>query len=306
MDRTNDPLRQVGGDQPGVAAGDPDGVVVTQATDQLGEQQRVPCGTRAQGQQVRAGRRAERVGEQTRHRVATERAQGDPGGAVPLQHAEQQSRVFVPGAGPGEDPGDGVTLQLPRQRPQRGQHGRAGPLEIIQADQDRSHRGPPLQVRPQGCARGEERDRPPQPVRCPRRQRETLPGCLAYGLAEQPGLADALLALDQDHAASPAPGAPQQLANGPPLRIAPVHDATIGGPYGQHGFPADPGRVVVDGRRHISASASDSSNAAWAATRAQRIRMTAISGWSPNSCAARSAQPGKPSAEMAAATACRI
>jgi hypothetical protein len=75
MDRTNDPLRQIGGDQHGVAAGDPDGVVVTQATDQLGEQQRVPCGTRAQGQQVRAGRRAERVGEQTRHRVATERAQ---------------------------------------------------------------------------------------------------------------------------------------------------------------------------------------------------------------------------------------
>jgi hypothetical protein len=332
MDGSHDPLRRVRGDQHGVAAGDPDGVVVTQATDQLGEQQRVPCGPRAQGQQVRARRRAERVGEQARHRVAAERAQGDPGSAVPLQHAEQQFRVFVPGAGPGEDPGDGVALQLPRQRPQCGQHGGAGPLQVIQADQDRSHRGPPFQVGPQsadppgrrvqqpvrvvprdepaqrlqGGAQGEERDRPAQPVRCPRRQRESLPGCLAYGLAEQPGLADALLALDQDHAAGPPLGAPQHVTNGPPLGITPVHDPAVGGPCGQHGLAADPGRRVVDGRRHISASTGDSSNAARAATRAQRIRMTAISGWSPNSCAARSAQPGCPIAEMAVATACRI
>src|SRR5262249_30343759 len=69
----------------------------------------------------------------------------------------------------------------------------------------------------------------------------------------------------QDHAASPPPGAPEQLANGPSLRITPVHDPAVGGPCRPQGFPVDRGRRVADGRRHVSASTGDSPNAARAA-----------------------------------------
>jgi len=41
-----------------------------------------------------------------------------------------------------------MPFKVPRQGPQRGQCGRAGPVQIIQADQDRSRRGSPLEVRP--------------------------------------------------------------------------------------------------------------------------------------------------------------
>ena len=46
------PPRQLGGNQDGAAAGDPDGFIVAQAADQLGEQRRVPGGATGQGQQA--------------------------------------------------------------------------------------------------------------------------------------------------------------------------------------------------------------------------------------------------------------
>ena len=141
------PPRQPGGNQDGAAAGDPDGFIVAQAADQLGEQCGVAGGTASQGQQRLVRRRAERVGEQRRHRVIIERPQGDTGGAILLQEVEEVFRVMLRCAGPGQKPGDRVVFQFQRQRPQGCQGGRACPLQVIQAHQDRSRPSPLFQMR---------------------------------------------------------------------------------------------------------------------------------------------------------------
>jgi hypothetical protein len=70
-------------------------VIVTQTTDQLGEQPRVSLCAASQGQQRLIRRRAERVGQQCRHRVVAESAQRDAGGTVPPQEAEQVLGVLL-------------------------------------------------------------------------------------------------------------------------------------------------------------------------------------------------------------------
>ena len=144
---TAHPLRQLGGNQDGAVAGDPDGFIVAQAADQLGEQRRVPGGATGQVHQGLVGRYAERLNKHCRYRILIQRGQSDPGGTILLQETKEVFRVMVRCAGPGKKPGDRVAFQVQRQRPQGCQGGRACPLQVIQAHQDRSCRGPLFQMR---------------------------------------------------------------------------------------------------------------------------------------------------------------
>ncbi len=276
---TVNPLRQLSRTQHGTAAGDLHGALLAQAADQLGDQRGVPGGTTGQGQQGLVRWRAERVRDQGRHRVITKRGQHDTSSSVLLQQAEQVFRVVLRCAGPGQDPRDRVPLQVPWQCPQRGQRGRAGPLQVIQAHQDRNGRGPLFQVRSyladppcrrlrqimimairgepgerlaQGRAQRGERDRPAQLVRCSRRQGKTLPRGLAGGAAEQQGLADARLPLHQHHTAQPPLSAPQQVTNYLLLRVTSAHHLIAGRSHRRRCHPARSRRGVSDHRCHIN------------------------------------------------------
>jgi hypothetical protein len=258
------PPRQPARSQHGTAAGDVHGVVVAQAVDQFGEQQGVPGGTAGQGQQARARRRAERVREQARHRIITQRGQGDPGGTVLLQKAEQVVHVLLRCAGPGQDPRDRMPFQLPRQYPQGRQGSPAVPVQVIQAHQDRYCRSPLFQVRlyvadpprglirqittgiigggpgerlTQGCAQCEERDGPAQLVRCSRRQGKPLPRGFLGGLAQQQRLAHARLPLHQHHPAKPSLSTPQQVTEYLLLRLPSGYDLLAGRLHRRPDFP---------------------------------------------------------------------
>ena len=226
-----------------------------------------------------------------------------------------------------------MPFQVPRQRPQRGQRGRAGPVQVIEADQDGSRRGPLLQVRPylgdpprsrigpvttgiiggqpgerlaQGRAQREERDRLAQRVRGSRGQRKALFRGLVDGVAEQPGLADARLPVHQHHAASTPLSAPQQVTDHLLLRLMPAHNLAAGRSLPRRHPPARSREGVTDHRGHVTVparrtrrllsgsrggmtsnppasapgpgSGAGSANASQATPRAQRIRITAVSG----------------------------
>ena len=176
-----------------------------------------------------------------------------------------------------------MPFQVPRQRPQRGQRGRAGPVQVIQADQDRSRRGPLFEVRPylgdpprsrirqiaagvvggqpgerlaQGRAQREERNRLAQRVRGSRGQRKALVRCLVDGVAEQQGLADARLPVHQHHAASTPLSAPQQVTDHLLLRLMPAHNLAAGRSLPRRHPPARSRGGVTDHRGHITTSAS--------------------------------------------------
>jgi hypothetical protein len=76
-----------------------------------------------------------------------------------------------------------------------------------------------------------------------------------------------------------------------------------------HPASRHPGRLAMGGlgclRRLCCAGAGGDANSSPATARAQRIRSTAASGWSPNSWATRWAHPKPPWARTAAATAFR-
>ncbi len=187
-------------------------------------------------------------------------------------------RISLRCAGPGQEPRDRIPLEFSRQCPQRRQRARAGPLQVIQAHQDRSDRSTllempsypadpprgripqiaviavscsPVERIAQGHAQREERDRPAQLVGGSRRQREALSCCLVGGLMEQPGLADARLSLDQHHTAKPAPSAAQQAADDLPGRIAPPHHSIVGGTEPWRHQAVRPRRGIIDYRCHI-------------------------------------------------------
>ena len=274
------PLRQPGGNQDGAAAGDPDGFIVAQAADQLGKQRRVPGGTTGQVHQGLVGRCAERLNKHCRYRILIQRGQGDPGGTILLQEAKEVFGVMLRCAGPGQKPGDRVAFQVPWQRPQGCQGGRACPLQVIQAHQDRSRRGPLFQMRAhladpppgrvrqvtigitggepgewltQRRAQREERERPAQLVGCSRRQGKTLPRCHADGLAQQQGLAYPRLSLHQHHTASPLLSSPQQVTDYPLLGLTSAHSLIAGISRPRRSFPACSRRGVTDQRRHAIA-----------------------------------------------------
>ena len=275
------PPRQLGRNQDGPAAADPDGVIVTQAADQLGEQRRVPGGATGQVGQGLIGRCAERVNEHGRHRIAIQRGQGDPGGTILLQEAKQVFQVMVRCAGPGKKPGDRLAFQVLWQRPQGCQGGRACPLQVIQAHQDWSCCGPLFQMRGHladppprrirqvtlgitGCEPGErltqrrvqreEWERAAQPVGCARRQGKTQPRCLADGLAQQQRRTYPRLPFHQHHTAHPLLSSPQQVTDYPPLRLTPAHGQIAGIPRLRRSLPAWSWREVTDHRGHATAS----------------------------------------------------
>ena len=172
-----------------------------------------------------------------------------------------------------------MPFQVPRQRPQRGQRGRAGPVQVIQADQDRSRRGPLFEVRSylgrsttqphpaittgiiggelrgrlaQGRAQREERDRLAQLVRCPRGQGKAQLRCLVDGVAEQQGLADARLPVHQHHAARPLLSTPQEVADDLLFGRTSVHDLPAGRPLPRRHPPARFRGGVADHRGHVT------------------------------------------------------
>ena len=236
-----------------------------------------------------------------------------------------------------------MPFQVPRQRPQRGQRGRAGPVQVIQADQDRSRRGSLFEVRPylgdpprsrirqittgiiggepgerltQGRAQREERDRLAQLVRCSRGQGKAVLRGLVGGVAEQQGLADTRLPVHQHHAASPPLSAPQQVTDHLLFRRTSAQNLPAGRSLPRRHPPARSRGGITDHRRcHASVparqsparrqlgepdacsagsrgrttgnpptsapgpgSGGESANASRATLRAQRIRITAVSG----------------------------
>ena len=228
-----------------------------------------------------------------------------------------------------------MPFQVPRQPPQRGQRGRAGPVQVIQTDQDRSRRGALFEVRSylgdpprscirqiaagivsgwpgeppaQGRAQREERDRLAQLVRCPRGQGKALLCRLVGGVAEQQGLADARLPVHQQHAASSPLSTPEEVTDDLLFGRASVQDIPAGWPLPWRHPPAHFRGGVTDHRRHVTApltqldacsagscgrttshtppsapsaghcSSAGSANASRATLRAQRIRITAVSG----------------------------
>ncbi len=122
-------------------------------------------------------------------------------------------------------------------------------MQVIQADQDGTSRGSLFQVglqladppggdvrlartiRGTGAAQwlmqrreqGEERHMPAQLIGPAGRQRETLAGRLAGGLAEQQGLPHADVAVNQQNAAQPALRAPEQVPDQLPFGLAAAH-----------------------------------------------------------------------------------
>jgi hypothetical protein len=250
------PPGQPGRRQGGASADDVHGMVVMQAIDQLGQEGGVAGGAAGQLRQGLLRRCAERLGEHARHRAVIQRGHRQPDGTVLLQQVEQLIRAALGGDRPGQEPRDRMPFQVPGPRPHRGQRGRAGPVQVIEADQDRSHRGPLLQLRSypghpprrrvrlvttgivggepgerltQGHPQREERDRPAQLARCCHGPGKAQPRCLVRGLAEQQGLADARLPVHQHHAAGPPLGTPQQVADHLLLRRTPAHDLPAGG-----------------------------------------------------------------------------
>ena len=224
-----------------------------------------------------------------------------------------------------------MPFQVPRQYPQRGQRGRAGPLQVIQADQDRSHRGALFEVRPdlgdpprsrirqiatgivsgwpgEPPAQREERDRLAQLVRGSRGQGKALLRALVCGVAEQQGSADARLPVHQQHAASSPLSTPEEVTDDLLFGRASVQHIPAGRPLPRLHPPARLSGGVTDHRRHVTAplielnvcsagtrgrttshppasapaagpcSGAGSTNASRATARAQRIRITAVSG----------------------------
>ena len=92
------PLRQPGRRQHGASAPDVHGVIVAEATDQLGHERGVAGGAAGQFGQGLLRRCAGRVGEHGRHRIVIQRGQREPGGTVLLQQVEQVIRGALGGA----------------------------------------------------------------------------------------------------------------------------------------------------------------------------------------------------------------
>ena len=128
-------------------------------------------------------------------------------------------------------------------------------MQVIQADQDRTRRGPLLEVpsdlgeppgsrtgqlttgiiagepgeRPaQGRAQGEEGDRLAQLVRCSRGQGKALLRRFIGGVAEQQRLTDARLPVHQQHATCPPLSAPQQVTDQLLFRLTSAPDLPAG------------------------------------------------------------------------------
>ena len=151
------------------------------------------------------------------------------------------------------------------QHPERQQGGRAGPLQVIQADQDRAGRGPLLQVGlqladpPGGKVRraravpgaaaqrlvqrgeqGEERHVPAELVAAAGGQREALAGRLPGGLAEQQRLPHPRVTVNQQYPAQTALRAPEQLPDQLPFGLAATHGympGRLGRPCAHRGAP---------------------------------------------------------------------
>jgi len=183
-------------------------------------------------------------------------------------------------------------FQVPRQRPQRGQRGRAGPVQVIQAHQDRSRRGPLFEVRSdlghpprsrsrqattgiigaelrgwlaQGRAQREERDRLAQLVRCPRGQGKTQLRRLIGGVAEQQGLADSRLPVHQHQAARPPLSTSQQVTDDLLFGLTSVQHLPAGRPLPPRYPPARFRGGVTGHRPHVTVTAPSQSS-----TRSQR------------------------------------
>ena len=154
-------------------------------------------------------------------------------------------------------------------------------------------------------AQREERERPAQLVGCSCCQGKTLPCCLADGLVQQQGLAYPRLSLHQHDTTDPLLSPPQQVTDYPPLGLTSAHSLIAGISRPRRSSPACSRRGVTDHRCHVIASrepdvcsaggrgwtisnapasargpGSDtgSANASRAIARAQRIRITAVSG----------------------------
>ena len=140
---------------------------------------------------------------------------------------------------------------------------------------------------------------------CSRRQRKPLPRCHVGGLAQQQGLSYPLLSLHQHHTADPLLCAPQQVTDYLPLRLTSAHNLIASISCLRCCFTEGSRWGVTDHRRHAIASrepgvrlagsrgrktssepapargpgsSAEFANASRATARAQRIRITAVSG----------------------------
>ena len=250
-----DPLRHVCRPQAGPARGDGDRVLLDQASDEIGKQQWVTCGSGGKRRQVCIGSGAERVCEQIGHCRIAERLQADPGRTLPLQQVEEQLRTIIGFRRvPGQDPGQRIRGELAGHRAECVQGSRIGPLQIVQADQQRPDSGallepgaerldePDRQVclavpvrlvgqggRPftQGAEQRAHRHEPAQLVGCRRGHREA--GFLGRGcrVREQQRLSRPQLPLDEQRAAAALGRASHQLEDCPQFGLPPSDGLAI-------------------------------------------------------------------------------
>ena len=245
------PSRQPPRDQPRLTGGDLHRALVVESAEELDEQERVASRPGRELQQLRAGRRAEGVGDHLAYGLVAQRLQRDPGGAVAFEDLVQPVRPRAAAAArTGQDPHQGVGGQLGDQRAQRQQGRRVGPLQIVQGDQVRASCGPLLQPGLQPLHAVAVAGRPGSPAaagtperRHERLQRRELTRLIGRtpgegesasrrdvdGLVEQPALAHARLALDQQYPATAPLGRPQQSGQNPRLAVPAAPRRTLSG-----------------------------------------------------------------------------
>jgi hypothetical protein len=252
----------------------------------FGQQRGVPGGTAGQLGQALVWWCAERVREHRRHRALIQRRQREQAGTAGLKAAEQVIRGALGRTRPGQEPRDRAGLQLTWQRPEHGQPGRGHPVQIVQADQDRSILGAPFEAGPElgdpprrsrqlttgiisrerpmpAPAQRGERDRPAQLARCSRGQEEAPPG----GLAEQRGLADTRLPIHQQHAANPPLGALEQATGHHLLGPASVHHFPAGPSLRRHRAAPGPGALIIAVMSRFAEVSDHRSGPQWAPAR---------------------------------------
>jgi len=141
--RVDEPQRYPGSGKPGDAAVDRGQILLAQAAEQLGQQERLAPDVGQDLQQRRVGYPAEQILGDAGHSGPVEGAQRDRHRVGGLQvgqgRTSRRDQLTRPDR---EQPQDPVGGELPGQRAERGEGGRVGPLHIVHRDQHgRAERG---------------------------------------------------------------------------------------------------------------------------------------------------------------------
>lgn len=249
------------------AFGDVDGVLIQQTTEKLSQQERIPGCASGALNQVGVRDAAEYVGHHGDLGLLRERLQHRPHRARVHERLEHQpGRPAAAMAAAGQDPRQRVVRQQARQRAERMQGGRIGPVQIVEREQHQAGRRQFLQAHAQvaglpsrpghdgtpgrarhgaghGRVQRRERGKPGQFVGIGGAEDEAVVACHLGGRGQQRRLATARLALHQQDAALASPGAVQQVEDQAPLDLTspqPISSRLIFHATHSRGYTAQP------------------------------------------------------------------